>query len=205
VAPQPKPKPSKRGLGSRLSAKVGPLPVWAWAAVILGAYLLYTRLHPATATSDTTATPDTSGDSGAQSPSSGMGGSGDNMSQALFDSLSANTSSVDALTSQLLSQPTPYSEFGDSPLAGYPTGDTSQGSGPASQPTTQPTPATPAAAPAAAPAGHPTQTTAGKLSWGGLTFTTKAAFDNWARTHGTTTAKELSNHPQAKAIYSTLK
>lgn len=195
------PAPARRqGLAGRLTAKVGPLPVWAWAAVILGAYLLYTRLHPAAVTSpgDTTATPDTSGDSGAQSPSSGMGGTADNMNQALFDSLSANTSSLDALTSQLLSQPSPYSNYGDAPALGTPAGDTSQGTGPASQPTPAPTAA-------AAPAGHLTQTAAGKLSWGGLTFTSKAAFDSWAKAHGSSTTAELRNHPQARAIYSTLR
>lgn len=190
-----------------MTAKVGPLPVWAWAAVILGAYLLYTRLHPSakTSTADATATPDTSGNSAADSTVSGQGGSGDNMSQGMFDALSANTSSLDALTSQILSTPV-GSGFG--PTDPVP-GDTGAGTtGPAAASTSNAPASSPAAAPAAtgaAPAAHPTQTAAGRLSWGGLTFTSKAAFDNWARAHGSSTTAELRNHPQAKAIYSTLK
>lgn len=199
----PQPKPSKSGLGSRLQAKVGPLPVWAWAAVILGAYLLYSRLHTNTSsTSNSTATPDTSGSSGADTVSSGQGSSADNMSQAMFDSLSANTSSLDALTSQLLSTPI-GSGFGPTdPMPGDNAGGT------ASQPAATAPPTSSATAPAATgapPAAHPTQTAAGKLSWGGLTFTTKSAFDSWAKAHGSSTTAELRNHPQARAIYSTLK
>lgn len=202
------PQPAKRSpsLAARLTRKAGPLPVWAWAAVILGAYFLYTRLSSSgssSASTDTTAvtSTDSTGDSGAQVPASGGGSAADNVSGDLLDGLNANTASLDALTSQILSQPTPYSNFGDGPLAGAPAEDTGQGSGPAASPSPAPAPTTPAAV----PAGHPTQTAAGVLRWGGLTFTTRAAFDSWAKAHGSSTAKELSNHPQAKAIYSTLK
>lgn len=196
--PSVTPKSTKRGLVTRLTAKVGPLPVWGWAAVILGAYLLYSRMRPpaATTTADTSSASTTDGTTGsAQVPASGQGGSVDNLSGQLFDALGANSAAVDALTSQILSQPVPFTEFGDAPAAGS--------GGPAAQPTTQaPTTTTPQQI--GANAGHATQTQAGSLKWGGVSFTTKKAFDQWAKSHGTTTARELNNHPQAKAIYSSL-
>src|SRR5439155_1335644 len=109
---------------------------WAWAAVILGAYLLYTRLRPSSSAAPsgdaTAAAPSdsTSGsDSGAQVPASGGGGAADNLPAGLLDTLNANTASLDALTSQVLSQPTPYSNFGDSPMAGIPAEDFGQSTG----------------------------------------------------------------------------
>lgn len=42
------------------------------------------------------------------------------------------------------------------------------------------------------------------LKWGGLVFTTKGQFQDWARLHGTTVAKELALHPKAAAIYASL-
>jgi hypothetical protein len=124
VAPSPSPKPkSGGGLGKRLTRKVGPLPVWAWAAVILGAYLLWSRRSGGAATADTTAPTPTAtsagSDSLAQVPASGQGSSADNLNGVLLDQLSANTSSLDALTSQLLSAG-PYQNFGDAPAAGTP-------------------------------------------------------------------------------------
>lgn len=204
---------SKKSLGARLTAKVGPLPVWAWAAVILGAYLLYTRVSgsssaatasPTTDATGVTANDGTTGD--AQVPAGGAGTPTDNVSSQVAQALDLNSSVLDALTSQILSMPTPYSEFGDSPLAGAPATDNSQTSSPSSSgPASQPTQQQPATAAQAGGNVHQTQTAAGVLHWGGLTFTTKAAFDQWARAHGTTTAKELSNHPQAAQIYGTLR
>lgn len=206
MAPPPKPPKSKAGLGQRLTAKVGPLPVWGWAVAILGAYLLYTRLHPAaaaaTSSTNSTATPDTSGDSASQVPSSGQGNAADNMNGLLLDQLSANTSSLDALTSQLLQGGGSYA-YGDAPPAGTAPGAIAQ-DGPASAPTIAPGRAN---APTAigGSAAHATQTQAGSLNWGGQTFTTKTAFDSWAKAHGSSTSAELKKHPQAKAIYSTLR
>lgn len=208
MAPPSTPR-SKAGFQQRLTAKVGPLPVWGWAVAILGTYLLYTQLRPSgsSTTTPTTLTDATSGnDSGAQVPASGQGSPADNVSGGMLDSLGANTSAVDALTSQLLSATPVIMDAAGSPTPGA---DVTQTSGnasppPASAPTvTQPTPHP--AAVGAPPAQHMTQTAAGKLAWGGLTFTSKAAFDSWAKAHGSSTNAELNNHPQAKAIYSTLK
>jgi hypothetical protein len=192
-----------------MTAKVGPLPVWGWAVAIIGAYLLYTRLHPAPAatpsTTDTTATPDTSGDSGSQIPASGAGSAADNFSGALLDQLGANTSAIDALTSQILSQPVPGGDANGSPLPGAPV-DTGGAAAPAAQPSATAPPPTPHPVATGAPIGqHTTQTAAGQLQWGGLTFTTKAAFDSWAKSHGSSTAAELKQHPQARQIYGTLR
>lgn len=197
----PKPPKSKAGFANRLTAKVGPLPVWGWAAAILGAYLLYTRLRPASAAvpaTDTTATPDTSGDTGSQVPASGQGSAADNLNGTLLDQLGANTSSIDALTSQLLQGGGSYS-YGDAPAAGTPQGAVAQ-DGPASSPTVATHPVA-----VGGNVSHATQTQSGSLSWGGQTFTSKVAFDAWAKAHGSSTNAELKQHPQAKAIYSTLR
>lgn len=202
------PAAANRGVAARLTAKVGPLPVWAWAAVILGAFLLYTRTAgKASSAAATDATGVTSNDGttsdGAQVPASGAGTPADNVSSQLIEGLNANTAALDQVTSQLLSMPTPYSNVGDGPLIGAP--DTSQQPTTPAGPAAQPTATQPATAGQVGGNVHATQTAAGVLHWGGLTFTTKAAFDQWARSHGTTTAKELSNHPQAASIYGTLK
>ena len=224
-APSPSPKGSPgRSLGARLGRKVGPLPVWLWAAAILGAYLLYTRLHPSTATTPATASAAPGNTTGADT-SGGVGSVGTDLSAVtaqlgslgasvdanaaqvgtLGSSIDANTgqvgalgSSVDALTYQIMTtQPPSAGSNGAPPGAGASSGSTG-GAGPAAV-------STPAPAQAAAAAGHLTQTSAGSLSWGGLTFTTKAAFNRWASAHGTSATKEFAAHPQAKAIYSTLR
>jgi len=193
----PSARKGTRGLQRRLTAKVGPLPVWGWAAAILAAYFLYSRMRPPAATTSndvaSASTPDGSTGS-AQVPASGQGSPADNMNGDLLGQLGANTAAIDALTSQILSaSPFPY-EYGDAPAAG-------SGSV-AAQPTVQ-TASTPQQV--GANAGHATQTAAGTLQWGGLTFTTKAAFDRWAKAHGTTAAAEFKTHPQARAIYGTLR
>jgi hypothetical protein len=208
MAPSSKPvvPRSKGGFAARMTAKVGPLPVWGWAVAIIGLYLLYTRLHPApaaTTTTDTTATPDTSGDSGSQLPVSGAGSAADNFSGALLDQLGANTSAIDALTSQILSQPVPGMDANGAPTPGAPTDTSGNGSG--STPPPAAPPPTPHPVATGGNVAHMTQTAAGQLQWGGLTFTTKAAFDSWAKAHGSSTASELKNHPQARQIYGTLK
>lgn len=199
---------SNRGLEARLTRKVGPLPVWAWAASIIAAYLLYTKLRPASSQTgtfaDTPANPaDTTAGDGSP-PASGQGGAVDNLSQGLLDQLGANTASIDALTSQILQGGFGYAggdAFGDPAAAmppGAPPGSVSQ-AGPASSPS-QPNVTTGAVA-----APHQTQTTAGVLSWGGINFTSRGAFDRWASQHGTSSAKIFKTHPQAKQLYGTLK
>lgn len=188
---------ANRTLEARFTRKVGPLPVWAWAAVILGLFLLYSHFHASTGTAaaqpDTTAVPAATGDGSAQVPSSGQGTAADNLSQGLIDQLGASTASVDALTSQLLQGTTDTV-----PVEGAPPGASSQ-AGPASSPT-QPSVITGAIA-----SPHQTQTTAGILSWDGINFTSRSSFDQWAQKHGTSSANIFKTHPQAKALYSTLK
>jgi hypothetical protein len=201
--------PASPSLGARLQRKVGPLPVWGWAAVILGAFLAYTRLSKSSSAASTDSTGVTSNDgttgSDAQQPASGGGTAADNLSGDLLAGLDANTSAIDSLTSQILSMPTPYSNVGDGPLAGAPAADPAQSGGDTSAPASQPTASQPATSAQVGGNVHETQTAAGVLHWGGVTFTDKASFDRWARAHGTTTAKELSSHPQARSIYSTLR
>lgn len=206
MAPQPAPSPPRkpgggRGIGARLTAKVGPLPVWAWAAAILAAYLLYTRMTSSGAVAPSTAggTADTTSTDANTGGSVTDGGGGFDTS-GLEASIGANTDQVaalgsqfDALAFQIQNTPPP-----DPGSTGAPPGSTSQ-TGPASTPTPTPTPTSPAAT------GHLTQSSAGVLQWGGVTFTTKAAFNRWAQQHGTTPTKEFATHPQAKAVYSTLR
>lgn len=186
---------ANRSLEARLTRKVGPLPVWAWAASIIALYLLYTRLHKAApaSTADTTAVPAATGNNSAQVPASGQGAPVDNLNQSLFDSLGANTAAIDQLTQQLL-----QTVVASDP--GLPQ-DTPQGA-----PTPAPGPAaTPTPAPVAKqPQVHQTQTTAGVLTWGGVNFHSRAAFDTWAKQHGTSSAQIFRSHPQAKTLYSTL-
>lgn len=197
MAPPPAAKPSG-GLQARLTRKVGPLPVIVWAALLLaGGYLLYRRSGN---TGSTPAAPTNStagSDSGAQVPASGAGGTVDNLNGDLLDALGAQTQSLDALALQIY-------ESGPYGTAPQPTDGTVGGTN--APPGTNGTAAAPTTAPvaAAAAAGHQTQTQAGSLRWGGLTFTTRSAFDQWARSHGTTATAELRQHPQAKAIYGSL-
>lgn len=193
---------SNASLSSRLTRKVGPLPVWAWAAAILGAYLAYSHFRGGgsagnSASSDSTAAPvgsTTGAGSGAQAPASGQGTPADNASGDLLAELyGTNAGTIDSLTNALL---TKQSLDAAHPDNGAPAGSTGQ-VGPAGGPT--PPPAITSAA-----RGHLTQTTTGQLVWGGQRFTTKAGFNAWARAHGTTTDRELANHPQARALYSTL-
>lgn len=204
------PKPadnSGRTLQGRLTRKVGPLPVWAWAAVILGAYLIYSRLQGAKAAVATgsTAVPVTDSTAGtvgsaAQAPASGAGTAADNLSGDLLAQLyGVNAGTIDSLTTQLLTSQSavPASE-GTVPTVGNGIAPGSISSaGAASAPAAVP-------AQAKAAAGHQTQSLAGRLVWDGLTFTTKTSFNAWARAHGTSPAAIFSKHPQAKALYSTL-
>lgn len=82
-----------------LTRKAGPLPVWAWAAVAVGAWFLFFRGGGQSAETPVPVGPSTSGDtSGAQQPASGQGGPTDNLNSDLLDALLANQkSSYDAL------------------------------------------------------------------------------------------------------------
>lgn len=105
---------AKRSLGQRLTGKVGPLPAWAWAALILGAFLLYTRLHSSSSSSgDATAPASTSssdqtpvtGDTSGSPPASGGGDPASNVNDGLLSQLSGFGSSIDALTAAVQSSP----------------------------------------------------------------------------------------------------
>lgn len=93
------PSKSRRSLETRLTAKVGPLPVWAWAALILGAALLYLHLNPSSAAA-ADATP-VSADTGsaAQQPAGGGGNAAGNLNDGLLDAAGVDT--TDPLTFQV--------------------------------------------------------------------------------------------------------
>ena len=113
-----KPKPaSSRSFGARMTAKVGPLPVWAWAlAILVVGYLVYRHSSASSSTSTSSTTDTSSGDatapttdtstSGSPGPDQ-TGGSGGPDAASLNDSLLSQLAgfqgSIDALTAAVLS------------------------------------------------------------------------------------------------------
>lgn len=183
------------GLAGRLTRKVGPLPVWGWAAAILGAYLLYTRLHPSADTGAAEPLPATPADSNAGPVGVGSNGAGSNGAGVDNDLIGqlyqTNAATIDQLTAALLTQQSYQAAAGEAPGAVAQAGAAST--------------ATSSAAAQGAASGHQTQTQSGRLLWDGKVFTTQAGFQAWAKAHGTSPSAIFRNHPQAKAIYSTLK
>lgn len=162
VADAPARSSSRRSIGARLTAKAGPLPVWAWAAMILvGGYLVY-RLRgggSSTATTaatssdtssagsvDTSSTPVGSGDVSSDTGSAGAGGAASNVNDSLLSQLSGFQSSIDALTAAVQTTPG-YSQ----PDMAYP----SPGFPGAPLQTSTPSPAAKVAAPAPRPSATP--------------------------------------------------
>lgn len=199
-APKPPAPGGGGGLVGRFTRKVGPLPVWAWAAAILGLILLYMRFGgasgPPAAEEVAPPGPVDGADGGGSGTVSG-GGSGDagSSNDLLAQLYGINAGTIDSLTAALLTQrsldetaptPTPGTVGGTNmaPSATHPNG--------------------PAAAPVASAPPGTTQRQANVLVWDGQRFTTKAGFNAWAKARGFNVQQYLSNRPQAKAIYSTL-
>lgn len=82
----------------QLTRKVGPLPAWAWAAVVVGAYLAYRHYGGSGGSPTVQGTPVVPNvGSAAQQPSGGQGTPADNSSSDLLSALGANTQAADAL------------------------------------------------------------------------------------------------------------
>ena len=123
--PTAKTSPRPRGLLARATAKVGPLPVWAWALLLLIAGYLVYRLSgagqgsssadgaPAGAAPDPNSTPISGGEDGAP-PASGQGGAADNLNDGLLSQLSGFQGSIDTLTAAVQSSPAFWPGAGDS-------------------------------------------------------------------------------------------
>lgn len=203
------PAPAK-GLAGRFTRKVGPLPVWAWAALILGAFLLYSRMSgssPAGADETPKPEPVDGTEGGGAGPVAG-GSSPPTPGQSndlLAELYGVNAGTIDSLTAALLTQrsldatapqPTPGTVGGTN----LPQGATDQ-EGPASSPIY---PNGPGAAPAKAAPRGTSQRQSNVLVWDNQRFTTKAGFDAWLKARGLSARSYLANRPQAKAIYSTL-
>ena len=155
------PEPRAGGIVGRLTAKAGPLPVWAWALVILvGGYLAYRLLGNKAGSSSTTAdttvedtptpaidsdTTPVGGDTGSPPGQSGMGSSADNLSADLYGQLTGLQGSVDALTSAVQLSPAfwPGDESTAGSGSGVPNGTTP--ATPAKQAAAKKAPAKPAA------------------------------------------------------------
>lgn len=124
MATAPKPK-AAAGLKGRLTAKVGPLPVWAWAAVILGAFLAYQHFHgsgsgaaASTAGGSSGGTPSDAGGVAGTDGSGGLSASGDTSGGA------GNGGPADNLPAYLFPQiqSQPAFQSGTNPVTGYPVG-----------------------------------------------------------------------------------
>lgn len=192
--PAPSPPPSGGGgIAARFTRKVGPLPVWGWAALILGAYLLYARLHPAdTAAAEPVQQAGPASDEGAQVPASGTTGQLAGPSEDLIAQIYGdNAATIDTLTNALLTQESLRLSSGVAPGSVSSSGEAAA-------------PAAPATAATAAVA-HQSQPQAGLLRWDGQVFATQAGFRAWAKAHGTSPERIFRTHPRAKAIFSTLR
>lgn len=192
MPPPVRPSNAGRTLAGRLTRKVGPLPVWAWAAAILGLALLYLRLRPsappAVGEAPTPAPVDGSGgDAGGVTGSAGSFGDAGQSNDLIAQLYGVNAASIDQLTGALL---TKQSIDATPPNEGGPPGASAQ--------------AGQAAAPSKASPAGTTQTQAGVLHWDGRSFRTKTAFNAWLKARGLNAQGYLANKPGAKAIYSTL-
>lgn len=104
---------SNRSLGARLTAKVGPLPVWAWALALLAVGYLVYRFTGAgsSSTSSTSSTTDTSSTDTAPAADGGQPGPDQTgttdtqtgLNDTLLSQLSGVPGQLDALTQAVLS------------------------------------------------------------------------------------------------------
>lgn len=122
MAPAAKPPTgNRRGVVQRFTAKAGPLPVWAWALLILVVgYLVYRLAGPTSSSSSGSKAddaPDTTsavtGDTG-NPPAGGQGGPADNLNDSILSQLSGLSGQVDALTGLIQSTPAFDTGGGDS-------------------------------------------------------------------------------------------
>lgn len=106
-----------QGIKERLTAKAGPLPVWLWAVVILGAFLAWQHFRGGGDTAVGASTSDqtpvtTGGDASSDVGVAGGGSPASNVNDGLLSQLSGMQSSVDALTAQVQSMPAFSSDAG---------------------------------------------------------------------------------------------
>ena len=119
---------SRRSLGARMTAKVGPLPVWAWAVLLLAVGYLVYRLRGggSSSSSSTTTSSDTAGstDTGSTTGSStdlstagdvgpaAAGSSSPDVGQ-LSDQIAGLSAGLDSLTAAVQSSPAFWPGSGD--------------------------------------------------------------------------------------------
>ena len=101
------PKKAGKGIGGRLTQKVGPLPVYAWAILAIGGYYLYTRYQSsaATAAATTATTPsttDTTGTTGTATDTSGTTGGGSATGDSSGNGTGSGYSGANDMLAQLL-------------------------------------------------------------------------------------------------------
>lgn len=158
-------------MGARLTAKVGPLPVWAWALLLFVGVALavrFTRAGGGTAPTTDTTTPATTpvgaidsdttpvgSDTGSPPAASGQGGAADNLNDALYAQLAGVSASVDSLSALVQTSPAFWS-FSDAGAGSMIPSDGSKAQAPATAAKTaqapvkapaKPTPAAPGKAP----------------------------------------------------------
>jgi hypothetical protein len=91
---------------TKLTHKVGPFPLWAWAGLVVGAYFLifrgpFGKAHQASGGTQLPYTPQANSGSGAQQPASGGGTPADNTGGDLLSALQDNRSAYDAMLAAL--------------------------------------------------------------------------------------------------------
>lgn len=156
---------SSKSFGARMTAKVGPLPVWAWAlAILVVGYLVY-RFSGSSSSSSSASTDTSSGDATApttdtstsgspgpdQTTGDGSSGGAAGLNDELLSQLSGFQGSLDALTAAVLSSSAFLPGTGDSGSGSIVPNGVPSGSAPL-EPATVATGAHGGTAPAPAPA-----------------------------------------------------
>jgi len=206
-----------------LLRKLGPLPAWAWAS-IGGVGLYFWRRHQAANAgagglpsaddvgypggADTYGTyPQDFGYYGTGSGGGGGGGTDDQPASPPPVYYDPATDSYATVPPDWYTTPPPW--WDQSPSPDTPTPTTTAATGPSTATTPRPHPSQPLS-PATNPesvyqAGGPGGShLVQPLQWGGQLFYTQSQFAQWAAAHGSSVAAELSNHPEARAIYNQL-
>lgn len=199
-----------------LVRKLGPQPAWAWLSELAGGLYLY-RKHQANTAAAGAST--TAAALPAASDYTGTGGYAP-ASSSPTDSggLAAGDQSQPGSTS---SPPVVYDPLTDSYLSTIagelatqqtPPPDTTPTATPTTTPpgtignqTVRPRYSQPVLAPGS-PGTVPTLTGGNETPfiWGGRVFVTKQQFQDWAKAHGTSVARELAKHPEASRLYGQL-
>lgn len=198
-----------------LTRHLGPQPAWAWLGELAGGLYLYRRHQAASNTA-------AAGGAGAAGGPADVGAASYYGGYApTSPSDSGGLPTGDQSSQPGASPPVVYDPATDSyvtPGGDLGTGDLGAGDNFGNPPIPVPTPPGTVSNTTPRPRGHLSQplttiaTIGGRqvpmqthqLVWGGKTFRSQAAFQAWARAHGTSVSKIFAKHPEAHRLYQTL-